>query len=145
MEWWNGDGSINDPVPFLFIIGPIGHAQVGLPRSVYWEVRKLCYWRTISIDIYTVINPRAFINPRRMREGYGSRSVCVCLLPRYQLHTWFVSLKYGVIRLLVASELYRLCGFSWKHSVQEFWCHLIMHYNTMQCKIDFCNVKAIGA
>ena len=33
VEWWD-DGLINDPVPFLLITGPIGHAQIGLPRSV---------------------------------------------------------------------------------------------------------------
>jgi hypothetical protein len=47
------------------------------------------------------------INPRRVREGYGSRSVCVCvcvsvcLLPRHRLHTSFGSFEYGVIRFLM--------------------------------------------
>ena len=46
------------------------------------------------------------INPRCMREDYGSRSVCecvcVCLLPCYLLHTSFLYLKYRVVRLLTA-------------------------------------------
>ena len=48
-------------------------------------------------------------------------SVCVCLLPRYLLHTLFLCLKCGVIRFLTAFSLYVLCGFSWQRSVPEFW------------------------
>ena len=37
-------------------------------------------------------------NPRRMREGYGSHSlcVCVCLSSRLLLHTWFIPGLYNV-------------------------------------------------
>ena len=52
------------------------------------------------------------INPRRMREGYGS-SMCVCvsLLSRQLLHTWLIRCKQGVIRLFTAFSRSELCGF----------------------------------
>jgi hypothetical protein len=65
------------------------------------------------------------VNPRCMREGYGSRSVRVSdtALPA---NTSFGSLKCDVLRFLVAFRLYELCGFSWKRFDQEFWRHLLV-------------------
>ena len=61
------------------------------------------------------------INPRRMCEGYGSRSVskCVCPLPRQLLHTRFI--RWKQIRLFMVF----LYGFCWKHLIQKFWQHLL--------------------
>ena len=54
------------------------------------------------------------INPRRMHEGYCSRSLCVsvcvsvtALAAKYLFYT----LKQGVIRLFVVATRYVLCGF----------------------------------
>ncbi len=56
---------------------------------------------------------RDVIDPRHMREGYCSHSVCKCVcIPRYLLYTSFGSLKCDVIRFLTAFRLYELCGFS---------------------------------
>ena len=60
--------------------------------------RSTLHVLSISVSELTIFNPRC------MREGYGSCSVCVyvCLLPCYLLHTSFASPKCGFIRFLMA-------------------------------------------
>ena len=70
-----------------------------------------------------------FINPRRMCEGYCSRSVYVSvslsvnsLTATYFL---FASLKHGVMRIFMPFQTHVLCGFCWKCFVLQFWRHLL--------------------
>ena len=70
-----------------------------------------------------------FINPRRLCEGYCSRSVCVSvslsvnsLTATYFL---FASLKHGVMRIFMLFQTHALCRFCWKRFVLQFWRHLL--------------------
>ena len=75
----------------------------------------MCLTTSFHDDFADSHDHTPFINPRRMREGYGSRSVCecvcVCLLSRQLLHTWLIRCKQGVIRLFTAFLMSELCGF----------------------------------
>ena len=61
---------------------------------------------------------QSFINPRRIREGYGSHSVCVCVSVCLSVTTLTATnivceskLHCDVIRFLMAFQTRDLCGF----------------------------------
>ena len=67
-----------------------------------------------------------------MREGYGSRSVCVCVSACLSIttltatYTSFASPNFDVIRFLVAFQTHDLCGFRRERFVHWFWSHLLI-------------------
>ena len=66
---------------------------------------------TTDTGVCTKIN--IVINPRRMHEGYGSRFMrvlCVCLLPRYLLHTWSIFRKQGCWLSLQICNMIAIAG-----------------------------------
>ena len=67
---------------------------------------RLVYKHKFVVTIITIIN---IINPQRMQ--LYSRSVCVCLLSRQLLHTWFIRCKQGAIRLFTAFLKYECVNF----------------------------------
>ena len=87
---------------------------------------SLCLSFKVSVLHWAIAS---LIHPRRMREGYGSRSVCisvcVCLLSRQLLHTWLIQCKQGPNRLFTAFSRSKLCGFRSKRFVQKFWWYLL--------------------
>jgi hypothetical protein len=68
VEWWN-DGSINDPVPFLLITGPIGHAQVGSVQAASFVCKQCTPWigkvyyhhETMPVHVLCIANGSLFI------------------------------------------------------------------------------------
>ena len=61
--------------------------RVGSMRIMTQSVNACAYYATythVHVHVYHVHHYNFFINPRRMREGYGSWFVClsVCLLSR---------------------------------------------------------------
>ena len=68
---------------------------------------------TIGRHDCTINEIKNIINPRRMREGYGSRSVCVCVSVCLSATTLisFASPNCNVIRFLMAFQTHDLCGF----------------------------------
>ena len=52
----------------------------------------------------------AIINPRRMREGYGGRSVCVSVISPAAMYL-VTTMQTSVIRLFTAFSRSELCGF----------------------------------
>ena len=81
-----------------------------IPQTCLWTVLVSCphAWpehQTSTVSRYWVCSVKLkHINPWRMREGYGSCSVCV-----YRLHTSFLCLKPSVVRFLTVFRLYVLC------------------------------------
>ena len=78
------------------------------------------------------VSRAVFINPRRMHEGYSSRSVCewvslsVCVCFRASCYIpVFIRWKQGAIRLFVVDTIYALFEFRWKCFVQKFWRHFL--------------------
>ena len=103
--------------PRFWSIWSADHAYRWLVR---WAARKFLHSR-VSLVI---------INPRRMREGYGSRSVwvrvSVTTLAATYLHVLYVENKVPFIGFLsYIDTMYALCGFRWKCFVQKFWRHFL--------------------
>ena len=67
---------------------------------------RLVHKHKFVVTIITIIN---IINPQRMQ--LYSCSVCVCLLSRQLLHTWFIRCKQGAIRLFTAFLKYECVNF----------------------------------
>ena len=66
----------------------VAQRRRGGPRQI--SQRKLMYIiydAALFFSSFNLVWCIQIINPRRMREGYGSHSVCVCLIPCQLLHT----------------------------------------------------------
>ena len=67
--------------PFHFLLAGTIHVELSLSRLAMSSQTRTSY--SHSMHIYSILlldyMPCLLINPRRMREGYGSRLVCVCV------------------------------------------------------------------
>ena len=69
---------------------------------------RLVHKHKFVVTIITIIN---IINPQRMQLYSYSIVLCVCLLSRQLLHTWFIRCKQGAIRLFTTILKYECVDF----------------------------------